>query len=115
MDAMGGKEQPMSIAMIGYWGRGGWHPWEAGADPRHGEGLVLGPWKMRKEQLPADGRHARREEDEEMGIGKRELGGGRIRENFRFFLLQLFTTEHIDNIVLGFESELDANRPIKTI
>jgi hypothetical protein len=47
-----------------------------------------------------------------MGIMKRELG---IREKFRFFLLQLFTKEHIDNIVLGFESERDANRPIKKI
>ena len=75
---------------------------------------MLGPWKMRKEQLPASRRHARREGDE-MGIRKRELGGGRIREKFRFLLLQLFTKEHIDNIVLGFESERDANRPIKTI
>ena len=67
---------------------------------------MLGPRKMRKEQLPTAGRHARREGDEEMGIrNKRELSGGRIREKFRFFLLQLFTKEHIDNIVLGFESE----------
>jgi hypothetical protein len=45
----------------------------------------------------------------------RAWGSGRLSEKFIFFFLQLFTKEHIDNLVLGFESERDVNRPTKTI